>query len=193
MCFAVARLARLFQLPDFDDLWMTTEETFRSFFVKSQMSLTQLELDFGNAPSPSFGKTCPACSTQKTTPSAASWADLRARTLPCRPAQVDGRVQVMLPALRETSRGGCSTLNISECPNDVAESTLSQVLQRGGGIDPSKVLFEPQGVRRDSASCPNSEQSSAAFAESSFGAFRECGPAGTLKASGGVLGGAARL
>ena len=59
----------------------------------------------------------------------------------------------------------------------------------GGGIDPSKVLFEPQGVRRDSASCPNSEQSSAAFAESSFGAFRECGPAGTLKASGGVLGG----
>ena len=59
----------------------------------------------------------------------------------------------------------------------------------GGGIDPTKILFESQGVRRDSASCPNSEQSSAAFAESSFGAFRECGPAGTLKASGGVLGG----
>ena len=131
MCSAEAVRVKPSQLLDFAAHWMIREETFRSFFVKSQMQSTQLELDFGSAPSPSFGKTCPACSTQKTTHSGASWPDLVAQTLPCRPAQIDGRVRVLLPAWRETSRGGCSMLNISECPNAVVASTLSQVLQRG--------------------------------------------------------------
>ena len=110
---------------------MTIAETFRSFFVRSLMPLTQLELNFGYAPSPFFGKTCPECLTPETMLSGASWLDFVAQTLPCRPAQVDGRTLVLLPALRETSRGECSTLNISESLSDVVASTLSQVLQRG--------------------------------------------------------------
>lgn len=58
-----------------------------------------------------------------------------------------------------------------------------------GGIDPTKVLFEPQGVYGDSPAGGNAGKGSSCFAESSFGAFRKCGPAGTLKASGGTLAG----
>ena len=67
---------------------------------------------------------------EKTTLSAASWDSLLAQTLPSRPAQADGRVQVMLLAPKEKRRGECLTLNTSESPNDVAESSLSQVLER---------------------------------------------------------------
>ena len=59
----------------------------------------------------------------------------------------------------------------------------------GGGTDPAKVLFEPPCVRRNSEAGGNAGEGSSCFAESSFGAFRKCGPAGTLKASGGTLGG----
>lgn len=59
----------------------------------------------------------------------------------------------------------------------------------GGGIDPTKILFEPQGVPGDSQAGRNAGKGSSCFAESSFGAYRECGPAGTLRASGGYLAG----
>ena len=94
------------------------------------MPLTQLELFQENNPPLSFGKTCPASSTQKTTPSAASWDSLLAQTLPSRPTQADGRARVMLLAPKGKRRGECLTLNTSESPNDVAESSLSQVLER---------------------------------------------------------------
>lgn len=73
--------------------------------------------------------------------SGAFWPDLVAQTLPCRPAQIDGRVQVLLPAWRETSHGAFSTLNISESPNAVVASTLSQVLQRGEVLIPQKYFL----------------------------------------------------
>lgn len=59
----------------------------------------------------------------------------------------------------------------------------------GGGLDPRKVLFERPGVRRDSAKSTESGEGVAAFAESSFGTFRETNVGGTLKAQGGFFGG----
>ena len=59
----------------------------------------------------------------------------------------------------------------------------------GGGLDPTKILFERKGVLRDSAKSKTEREDSAGFAESSFGAYRADHAAGTLKASGGVLGG----
>ena len=135
------------------------------------------------------GKTCQECSTPRTTLSAASWQGLLERTLPFRPAQIDGRVQVWLPDQNAKQRGACSMLNISECPNDAAESSLSQVLW-GGGIDPAKILFERQGLPRDSETSDVSREATAAFAQSSFGAYRDASrAAGTLTASGGDMGG----
>ena len=63
------------------------------------------------------------------------------------------------------------------------------------GFNPAKVLFEWEGVRRDSAPNRETGQDSTAgvgvgFAESSFGQYRECATdSGTLKRSGGVLAG----
>lgn len=57
------------------------------------------------------------------------------------------------------------------------------------GFDPAKVLFERCGMQGNSASSGVSEEDAAAFAEGSFGAFRESRVAGTCRASGGALGG----
>lgn len=63
------------------------------------------------------------------------------------------------------------------------------------GFDPTKVLFEWDGVRRDTAPSRKTGQDLAGgvgkgFAESSFAQYRPTdGDAGTLKRSGGVLGG----
>ena len=59
----------------------------------------------------------------------------------------------------------------------------------GGGLDPAEILFERKSLSRDSSSSRKTRQGAAAFAEGSFGAFREDVTASTLKASGGVLGG----
>lgn len=60
----------------------------------------------------------------------------------------------------------------------------------GGGIDPAKVLFERQGLPRDSETGDVPRETTSAFAQSSFGAYRDAShAAGTLKASGGDLGG----
>ena len=60
------------------------------------------------------------------------------------------------------------------------------------GFDPSKVLFERGGVCRNSEARTGEAKDVTAFAESSFGTFREGVIAGTCKASGGVLGGGQR-
>lgn len=58
------------------------------------------------------------------------------------------------------------------------------------GFDPSEVLFERPSLRGNSAPRGTAGQGASSYAESSFGAFRDCdGLSGTLKASGGVLGG----
>ena len=57
------------------------------------------------------------------------------------------------------------------------------------GFDPAKVLFELRSMQGNSAPSGVSEEDAAAFAESSFGAFRGSRVAGTCRTSGGVLGG----
>lgn len=56
-------------------------------------------------------------------------------------------------------------------------------------FDPTKVLFERTRVRGDIKKSRNKEKDLASFTESSFGNFRESSFAGTVKASGGCLGG----
>lgn len=58
-----------------------------------------------------------------------------------------------------------------------------------GGLDPAEILFERKSLPRDSSSSCKTRQGATAFIEGSFGAFREDVTAGTLKASGGNLGG----
>jgi hypothetical protein len=95
------------------------------------MQLIQLDLFEDYLPQLCSGKTSQESSGHTTTRSDVSWDSLLEQTLPSRPAQTDGRVQVWLPAPKGKSRGGCSMLNISESLNDVAASMLWQVLERG--------------------------------------------------------------
>lgn len=61
-----------------------------------------------------------------------------------------------------------------------------------GGGDPAKILFERQGLPRDSETSDVSRETATAFAQSSFGTYRDASrAAGTLTASGGDMGGAA--
>ena len=152
------------------------------------MPLIQLELFSESDLSSCFGKTSPESSAQKITPSAASWLGLLEATFPFHPRQSDGLTQVWLPDQKGKQRGEYSMLNISECPNDAVESSLSQVLL-GGGLDPAEILFERTSLPRNSSSSCKTRQGATAFIEGSFGAFREDVTAGTLKASGGNLGG----
>lgn len=94
------------------------------------MQSMNLESDRAVTPPSCFGKTSPESSAQRTTPSAASWESLLEQTLPYHPEQTDGRVRVWLPDPSAKPRGESSTLNISESPNDVVVSSLSQVLER---------------------------------------------------------------
>ena len=155
------------------------------------MPFIQLELNLENPLQSSSGKTSQECSTQKTTPSGVSWLNLLEQTLPFRPAQEDGRVQVWLPDPKEKSHGACLMLNISESPSDAVVSSLSQVLLKvGGAVDPAKVLFERQSLPRDSETGDVPRETTSAFAQSSFGAYRDASrAAGTLTASGGDMGG----
>ena len=58
------------------------------------------------------------------------------------------------------------------------------------GFDPSEVLFERPSLHGNSAPRRTAGQGASSYTESSFGAFRGSdGLSGTLKASGGVLGG----
>lgn len=61
-----------------------------------------------------------------------------------------------------------------------------------GGLDPTKILFERKGVSGNSKPSQAARKDATGFAEGSFGAYRDDGTAGTLKASGGVLGGGKR-
>ena len=56
-------------------------------------------------------------------------------------------------------------------------------------FDPAKVLFERPSVCRNTCESAEKRKVTTAYAESSFGTFREDKNAGTLKANGGTLGG----
>ena len=57
------------------------------------------------------------------------------------------------------------------------------------GFNPAKVLFERPSVCRNTCESTEKRKVTTAYAESSFGTFREDKNAGTLKAKGGTLGG----
>lgn len=60
------------------------------------------------------------------------------------------------------------------------------------GFNPAKVLFERPSLHGDSCESTEKRKVTTAYAESSFGTFRQTDDqAGTLKASGGVIGGGA--
>ena len=82
-------------------------------------------------PLSSSGKTSPEFSTLRTTPSAVSWENYVALSFPLKYQVTGGRAQVSLPAPKGVSHGAHSTLNFSESPNVVKESSLSQVLVTG--------------------------------------------------------------
>lgn len=58
-----------------------------------------------------------------------------------------------------------------------------------GSIDPAAILFERQGETGHPAALADAGQNPAAYVESSFGTFAERNAAGTVKASGGGIGG----
>lgn len=60
----------------------------------------------------------------------------------------DGLEPEWLEAKSVESHGECLTLNFGASPNTARESSLSQVLESGGGD--VQVLFEPEGMRGDS-------------------------------------------
>lgn len=127
------------------------------------MQLMNLEPNTGLTPPSCFGKTSRGSSAQRTTPSDASWENLLEQTLPYHPEQADGRVRVWLPDPSAKQRGESSTLNISESPNDVVVSSLSQVLKTDS--IPQKYFLSAR-VRGDSASC---ERSGEGLASASVG------------------------
>lgn len=116
----------------------------------------------------------------------------------------DGQKPEWLEVKEWGAHGECSTPSIGESPSTVRESSLSQVLESGGGA--VEVLFKPESVRRDSekgegkreetpritGSC--SEKASTRmetkfFPTKSYTVIGQGLPASTLKAAGGEYGG----
>ncbi len=100
-------------------------------FCEIANAIEDVRNENGLPPPSSSGKTSPESSTLKTTPSAVSWLEYVERTFPLKYRTAGGQAQVSLPAPRGVSHGAHSTLNFSESPNVVKESSLSQVLVTG--------------------------------------------------------------
>ena len=95
------------------------------------MQLTMFEIDAVKASASSSGKTSPAYSRQKTTPSGAFWAALPVKMARWNHQGESGRTLVLCMDPGAQSPGGPWTPNISEWPNDAAVCSLSQVLETG--------------------------------------------------------------
>lgn len=85
------------------------------------------------------GKTSPEFYPAKTMPSANFWAGLLEQIPPSYQAP-DGGARAWQLDHKAPPRGESWTLNISECPNDAVESSLSQVLQ--SSVAPKYYLSE---------------------------------------------------
>lgn len=129
----------------------------------------------------------PECSAQEITHSDVCWLDYVDQTFPLQYRTSDGRTLVLLSDKNERLHGEYSTLNISECPNNVRESFLSQVLEKN--LIPQKYFFEYTGMCRDFGKSAQEEESITSFIEGSFGGYSQSESAGTLRASGGTNGG----
>ena len=61
--------------------------------------------------------------------------------------------------------------------------------EEGLAFDPAKVLFEPKGLPRADEASERPREDLAAYAEGSFGAYREVSAAGPVRTAGGTYGG----
>lgn len=95
------------------------------------MQLTMFADERGNLKPSSGGKTSPASSAQKTTPSDAFLAHSLGRVASCSLQGSDGQTLVVCMDPKEQSRGGFLTPNTSAWPNDAVVCSLSQVLEMG--------------------------------------------------------------
>lgn len=93
------------------------------------MQLTLSDYAAGFSPASSSGRTSPASSAPMTMPSAAFWQDLPAKGCRSNRQGVNGRTLVVCLDPGAVSRGGCSTHNISDCPNGGDASSLSHLLE----------------------------------------------------------------
>ena len=77
-------------------------------------------------------KTSPDGSATRTTPSAVSWEDLSAQTMPCLTLSAEaGPVRVWLPGQGHGRHGGFSMLNMQDWRNDASVCSLSRILETG--------------------------------------------------------------
>lgn len=93
------------------------------------MQLTMFDQQATSASS--SGKTSPASSPTKATPSAASSAPWWANPMRSSRQGENGRTLVVCMVPAEQQHGGCWMPNISAWPNDAAVCSLSQVLEQG--------------------------------------------------------------
>ncbi|MNR12316.1 hypothetical protein D3C85_1286660 [compost metagenome] len=105
------------------------------------MQLTMFAPANESPPASSSGKTSPASSATKGTPSDAFLARLLGKTANCSLQGKGGRTLVVCMDPKEQSRGGSWTPNISAWPNDAAVCSLSQVLETDS-IPPRYFLSE---------------------------------------------------
>ena len=96
-----------------------------------QMQLTMFAPASESPPASSSGRTYPASSATKGTPSDAFLACLLGKTANCSLQGRNGRTLVVCMAPKEQSRGGSWTPNISAWPNDAVVCSLSQMLETG--------------------------------------------------------------
>lgn len=94
-----------------------------------QMQLTMFAPASESPPVSSSGRTSPASSVTKGTPSDAFLARLLGKTASCSLQGRNGRTLVVCMDPKEQSRGGSWTPNISAWPNDAVVCSLSQVLE----------------------------------------------------------------
>ena len=93
--------------------------------------MQSIKYDLFNNPIPVLcsGKTSLVSSTPKITPSGAFWGPLQAKMKLLPHGGGAGQTLALLLDVKEQLRGEFSTLNFSERPNVVVESTLSQALE----------------------------------------------------------------
>ena len=131
MCLSVARPARRSAWRAKGKGWKMREETCRSRSAASQTQLTMFGEETENRRALFCGKTCQESCPTKATRSGAFLASFPARAVSFSQQGEGGGTLVVCLDPKEQSRGGCSTPNFSEWPNDAAVCSLWQVLETG--------------------------------------------------------------
>lgn len=135
------------------------------------MQLTMFAPATESRPASLSGRTSPASSVTKATPSDAFLARLLGKTANCSLQGRNGRTLVVCMDPKEQSRGGYWTPNISELAQ--RRRRVFVVASARDGFDPTEVLFEREGLRRDTA--PRRGQGQDVTGTAPFGPALQCG------------------